>query len=406
VPIGVPARLSWLGIARELIAGSPALPVAAVPVDASGYEPQDTPQFLLDQGIRAAMGAIAGAVPGVPSSAHSFSGPLYPDSGGWWLDNLFGDLSTVPGGTLGAAQPLTAPVLAGATALTVSASLGAVTAGSVICVSDGHASEVVTASPGSTGTVVLCAGTPLRFPHATSATAALQAAPAGYAHRFAVLNSGTGQPPAHTLTDTTGLTAGTGARCYPGAVVTQVTLAGDPGGGWATAAVTGLAQLSQPSAAAVAYPAGGYVPPFAGWQSAVTVGGTLAYAGQWAVTLERQAVVYRNAQGTMTIARGGLAVTGALAYRDPADETPLAQMLTGGLMPVSIALSNGLAGAAALGVTVTCSACQFVRAKPDRERTALGYATAFQATDNSTDTGGSGAIGPAAVTVVNGVASY
>lgn len=403
---GVSSRLSWLGIARELIAGSPALPAAAVPVNPSGYEPQDTPQFLLDQGIRAAMGAIAGAVPGVPSSAHSFSGPLYPDSGGWWLDNLFGDLSATSNGALGAAQPLAAPVLAGATSLTAVSSLGAVTAGSIIQVSDGAASEVITASPGSTGTVVLCAGTPCRFAHSAAATAALQSAAAGYVHRFAVLNSGTGQPPNHTLTDTTGLTAGTGARCYPGAVITQITLAGDPGGGWATAAVTGLAQLSQPSAATVAYPAGGYVPPFAGWQSVVTVGGALAYAGQWAVELARQAVVYRSAQGTMTIARGGLTVTGALAYRDPADETPLSQMLTGGLMPVSIALSNGLTGAAAASVTITCSAAQFVQAKPDRERTTVGYGTAWQATDNATDTGGSGAIGPATVTVVNQVANY
>jgi hypothetical protein len=406
VPIGVSARLSWLGIARELIAGNPTLPVAAVPVNAGGYEPQDTPQFLLDQGIRAAMGAIAGAVPGVPSSAHSFSGPLYPGSGGRWLDNLFGDLSTVSNGTLAVPQSLAVPTLAGATSLTAVSSLGAVTAGSIICIGDGDASEVVTASAGSTGTTVLCSGAPLRFPHATSATVALQTAAAGYTHTFAVLNSGTGQGPTHTLTDTTGLTAGTGARCYPGAVVTQLTLAGDPGQGWATAQVTGAAQLSVPSSATVTYPPGAYVAPFAGWQSTVTVNGALAYAGVWQAVLTRQTVIYRNAQGTMTIARGGLTVTGALAYRDPADETPLNQMLTGGLMPVSIALSNGLSGAAALSLTITCSACQFTQAKPDHSAVALGYATAWQATDNANDTGGTGGIGPGTVTLVNTTSNY
>ena len=128
--IGVSARLSWLGIAREILPGSAALPVRSIPVNTSGYEPQDTPQFLLDQGIRASMGAIAGAVQGVPSSAHSFSGPLYPTNGGWWLDNLFGDLSTVSNGALGTAQALAAPVLAGAMTFTASGSLGAVTSGS------------------------------------------------------------------------------------------------------------------------------------------------------------------------------------------------------------------------------------------------------------------------------------
>lgn len=407
---GVPSRLGWLGIAREAMPGSAALPVAAVPVDLAAYEPEDTPQVLLDRGVRASMGGVAGAVLGTYSSAHTFSGPFYPDSGGWWLDNLLGDLSNLSTGTLGTAQPLTTAINAGATQLTVGTSLGAVSVGSVIQISDGAASEVVTATQYSTGTVVNFAGTPCRFGHGTAAAAALQTTAAGYTHTFATLNSGTGQPPCHTLTDTTGLTAGTGARAYPGVAVTRLDLAGDPGRGLVTGKVTAAGWLSRPSAATLAYPVTAYVAPFAGWQSVVTVGGTLAFAGPWAVSFTRQAVVYRSAQGgqsQQTIARGDLVVTGALGYPDPSDETPLASLLTGGLMPVQVSLSNGLTGAAALAMTVTCSAAQFTKAKHDREaHQAIGYATAWQATDNATDTGGSGGIGPGTVALLNGVLSY
>ena len=407
---GVPSRLGWLGIAREATPGSAALPVAAVPMDLATYEPEDTPQVLLDRGVRASMGGVAGVVLGTYSSAHALGFPFYPDSGGWWLDNLLGDLSGLSTGTLGIAQPLTTAISAGATQLTVGASLGAVSAGSVIQISDGAASEVVTATQYSTPTVVNFAGTPCRFGHDTTATAALQTAAATYAHTFATLNSGTGQPPCHTLTDTTGLTAGTGARAYPGVTVTRLDLAGDPGKGLVTGKVTAAGWLSRPSAATVAYPPTAYVAPFAGWQSVVTVGGNVAFAGPWAVSFTRQVVVYRGAQGgqnQQTIARGDLVATWALGYPDPSDEAPLANLLTGGLMPVQVSLSNGLTGAAALSMTVTSSAAQFTKAKHDREaHQALGYATTAQAADNATDTGGSGGIGPATVTLLNAISSY
>jgi hypothetical protein len=86
---------------------------------------------------------------------------------------------------------------------------------------------------------------------------------------------------------------------------------------------------------------------------------------------------------------------------------PLANMITGGLMPVQVSLSNGLAGAAAASMTITSSQAQFTKAKPDREaHQAVGYAAAWQATDNSTDTGGSGGIGPATVALTNAISSY
>jgi hypothetical protein len=127
------------------------------------------------------------------------------------------------------------------------------------------------------------------------------------------------------------------------------------------------------------------------------------------VSFKRDAGIYRNAlnpQNPGWIVRGGLTVTGVLGYPLPSDETPLLNMLSGGLMPVSITLSNGLSGASALGLTITSSAVQFSQAKPDRTQAALGYQTAYIATDNSTDTGGTAGIGPATVTLTNGISNY
>ena len=408
--MAVLARLSWLGIARETAPGMATLPTAAVPVSTDGYEPEDTPAFLFDTGLRSSMGQVAGAVQTTLGSVSAFGGPFYPDSGGWWLDNLLGDLSTIAG--VSAGNPgalLSSPVNIGDTSLTVGGSLGSVQVGSVVQISDGAASEVVTATAGSTGTTVNFTGTPCRFPHTIAASATLVSAPLYYAHTFSALNNGTGQPPTHTLTDTTGLTAGTLARAYPAAAVTQIDFAGDPGKGWITAKASVTAWLSQPSAATAAYPPTAYVAPFGGWQATVLAGGTVAYAGPWAASLKRQTVIYRSAgnpQNPYVIARGPLTATGAFGYPDPSDETPLTQMLSAGLIPVRISASNGLSGAGALSLTLSFASVQFAKAKPDREMIALGYGTAWQAVDSSSNAGGSGGISPVQVTLTNGVAAY
>lgn len=405
---GVSSRLGWLGIAREPFPGRATMPTAAIPVNLDAYEPEDTPQVLLDAGLRATMGGVAGAVLGEVQSVFSFGAPLFPDSGGFWLDNLLGDLSTTSGGTLGAAQALSLALNVGDTQLTVSASLGAVVAGSVIQISDGAASEIVIATVGSSGTTVRFTGTPCRFAHAVTATAALQTAGNGYSHAFSVLSSGSGQPPTHCLTDTTGLTAGTGARAYPGACVTQIDLAGDPGSGFITGKVSGVAWPSRPSAATPSFPAVVTV-PLPGWRAAVYVNGVVANAGPWTLSMQRQTVVYRTAQGgqdPVVIARGGLTVTGMLTYPDPADETPLSQLLSGAQVPLRIAAGNGLSGASALSLTVLASQAQFTKAKVGRSTPAVSYADTWQAIDNATDAGGSGGKSPIQAVLANNQAAY
>ncbi len=407
-PAVAPSALSWLGIGREAAAGSPVLPAAAVPVDSDSYEPEDTPAFLHDQGIRATMGTEFGVIPGVQSATFTFGGPLFLDSWGYFLDNLFGDLSGVSNGTLGAARSLAAPLAVGATSLAVPASLGTVSVGSVIQIADGSASEVVTVTSFTGGTAVRFTGTPCRFAHTTAATAALQTADGGYQHTFALLNSGTGQPPVHTLTDWTGLTPGVNARAYASAAVAQLDLSGDSMG-LIMAKAAGVSWLSAPAAAAPTVPPG-FAPPLASWRSAVTLGGTpVLDAGQWAVSCRRQLVLYwnaGNAQAPYVIARGPLTITGGLDYTVPSDEGPLNAMLADGPLPLAITASNGLAGASALTMTITCSQVQAVKAKPIRGDTLIGYQDGWVAIDNSIDVGGSGGLGPGTVTLINETATY
>jgi hypothetical protein len=405
-----PSDLSWLGIGREAYAGTPVLPADVVPVDGDAYEPEDTPTFLHDRGVRAAMGGEFGAVPGPQAATFTFGGPLFLDSWGYFLDNLFGDLSAVTSGTstIGTPRALENALPIGATSLNVNASLGLIGAGNLVQIADGAASEIVLATAVAGGTAVSFTGTPCRFAHNTNATAAVVLSANSYAHTFAVLNNGTGQGPTHTLTDWTGLTTTVGARAYPSAVVAQLDLTGDSTG-LVMSKVSGASWLSAPSASAPSAP-GGYAPPLASWRSTVTLGGTqIPDVGQWAVSFKRQLMIYwgaGNAQTPYVIARGPLTITGGLDYTVPSDESPLTLMTSGAQPALAISVSNGLTGASALSMTITGSQTQAVTAKPIRGETLVGYQDTWVAIDNPTDVGGTGLLGPGTVVIVNSVATY
>lgn len=407
-----PSTQSFLGVAREATTQpgttvTPVMPVATIPVDGDSYEPEDVPEFLRDDTVRDVMSALFGDVLGPESATFSYGGPFFPDSYGYVLDNVLGDLSTTSNGTLGTARNLSAGIGIGATSLAVGSSLGAVTTGSIVQIADGAASEVVVATSGSTGTAVNFTGTPTRFAHTTAATAALQSAATSYTHVFAALNSGSGQPPSHTLTDYTGLTATVGARAYASSAVAQLTLTGDATG-LIMAKFSGLSYLSAPAASK---PSAGttFTVPLAGWVSTVTAGGAaVPSASRWAVTLTRELATYWPATGSLTpwaFPRGPLTATGELDYAVPSDETPLTQMLAGAPLTVAISASNGLGGASALSLNITASQAVFVKAKPARA-VVTGYADQWEAVANTTDVGGSGGTGPLTVTITNAVAAY
>ena len=92
-----PGVLSWLGIARELTVGTPVLPVITHPLEQGSFEPEDQPKFLKDNAIRGAMTDLFYETLGVESATFSFGGPNFLDCHGYFMDNIFGDLSTTGG---------------------------------------------------------------------------------------------------------------------------------------------------------------------------------------------------------------------------------------------------------------------------------------------------------------------
>jgi hypothetical protein len=317
-------------------------------------------------------------------------------------------MSTTSNGTLGSPQTFSSPTVVGATTFTVGVSLGAVTTGSVIQITDGAASEVVIATAGSTGTAPVFTNNPLRFAHTTAATASLQSAATNYVHTFAILNSGTGQPPTHSLTDATGITASVGARTYPSACVSQLDFSGNAEQ-LLMAKVTGNSWLS---AAAGSTPTNttAFVKPQPNWLSTVTVGGSQVFdVGEWAWAAKRQLQIYWTAQNSQTpfiIARGGLNLSGTMSYTVAVSEQPLLNMLTSGPQAVAITLSNGLTGANLLSITLTTTKAQFIKAKVTRNAVLVGYDDEWEATANTTDVGGSAGLGPGTVSLTNAIATY
>jgi hypothetical protein len=101
-----------------------------------------------------------------------------------------------------------------------------------------------------------------------------------------------------------------------------------------------------------------------------------------------------------------LGITLGLNYAVPSDESALTNMLTSGPLAVVLTTSNGLSGANALSMTLTCTTAQFVKAKPSRNAVLVGYDDSAEAVANATDVGGSGAIGPGTVTLTNATPTY
>ena len=406
-----PSTKTFFTIARELQTGTPptTTPSATIPLEQNDFNPEDTPVWLEDMAIRGVMTPLFNEIRGVQKSTFSLGGPSFLDIEGFFLDNIFGDQSTTSNGTLGTAIAFATASAVGATAFGFgTASIGSATTASVIQITDGAASEVVIATAGTTGSNVLCTNTPLRFAHTTAATASLQSAGAGYTHKFAILNTGSGQPPTHSATDYTGLTPSVGARTYPSFCVSQLDFSGNTeqllmrkcsGEGWQSAAAG-----QTPTAAT------SFVLPQANWRSTVSIGGTPIYdIGNWSCSIKRKLQTYWTAQNSPTpfiIARGGLTITYQFDWNVAENETALNEMLTSGYLAVVISLDNGLSSTNHLNLTITSTTAQATKSKPERSAVLVAYANTMEAVANSTDVGGSGGIGPCTVAITNNYSAY
>jgi hypothetical protein len=406
-----PSSKTWLGIGREGLmslglTGTPVLPTNTIPLDKNSYQPEDTPKFLPDESIRGVMAQLYNDIIGVEDATFSFGGPMFLDVGGFWLDNAFGDLSTVGSGTT-SSTTVTAALSAGGTVAILASGSGYSSASSVQIDVGSVAEVVVLTSPPAGGTITF-GNDPLRFAHGTGVAAAVVSAP--YTHKFAILNSGTGQPPTHTLTDYTSLTASTGARSYPSACVSAVDFTGNAEQ-LLMQKVTGNSWLSAPATSTPTNTTA-FVVPQANWRSTVTVGGSQIYnAGEWTASIKRMLQVYwtaQNSQNPYIIARGGLGMTVGLNYSVATSESPLTNMLSAGPLAVQLLVSNGIAvpNAGALSLSINATTAQTTKSKPDRNAVLVGYQDELECVANTTDVGGSGGLGPCTVTLINSIPTY
>jgi hypothetical protein len=431
-PAVYPAERTWLGIGRELTAGTAVLPTNTIPMDAKSYSPEDTPHFLPDEAIRGQMAMLYNEILGPADATFSFGGPNFLDVHGFFLDNIFGDTSSYYNGTLTGTTTTTAALLVGATAATVSnAVTPGWTVGSYVQFEPAGSpiAEVVKVG-GTSATQVFFAGNPLRFQHGSGGSIYTIGTPTNtFTHVFALLNSSYGyngilgaQPPTHTLMDVTQIITGTantlgpanlfGARAYPMACLSAMDFTGNAEQ-LLDIKVTGN---SWPSVVASTVPTNviSSVIPVANWQSTVFIGGTgvasqVFDVGEWSVNLKRTLKVYWTAQGAQTpyvIARGPFSAEGVMDFTVPSDDSPLYYMIENTQPQVQLVLSNGLAGTSLVSITINMQVAAFTKSKISRNQVLVGYNDTYMAVANATNVGGSGGLGPATVTLVNAQPAY
>ena len=438
-----PSVLSWMGIARELTAGTPLVPVVTHPLDQADFSPEDMPKFLKDQAIRGSMTNLFYETLGVESAQFSIGGPNFLDTDGYFFDNVFGDLSTT-GSSIGNPATFNSALAVGATQGTLSSvPPAAYTAGATIQIGTGATTEVVVIGSTAASNVVNFAssgggsGYPLRFTHPTGPTVSTCGTP--FTHKWAALNSPLGyggaygaQPPTHTFTDVTNIvnvfqnvTYGSaptntyGARQYPSAVLKEVSFSGNAeqllsvkstGDSWlSVAAGTAVTNVTTNSR------------PIPNWNSTVVVAGntvssTGAYSGigNFSVSFTRQTQTYWIVAGTQqpfVIARGPLNMNGSIDWDPSNSEAPLDLMLLNAQAPMTITVSNQTPtvipnSGTPFTLTFTASQVANIKSKVTRSKDLISYSNSYEGIANSTDVGGSGGLGPGTITLVNNTAVY
>ena len=450
-----PGVLSWLGIARELTAGTPVLPAYTQPLDQGSFEPEDTPKFLQDKAIRGAMTDLFYETLGVESATFSFGGPNFLDTHGYFFDNVFGDLSTTAG-NFGGPQTSTTAIAVGATSFTIGSAPGAAnfTVGAYIQLGTAltantpgsYGNEVILISSTGASNVVNFISTPLRFAHpvvingstvaGSTVASTIPATVAVFTHRFAALNSNLGyggaygaQPPTHTFTDVTNIvntftnatygTAATnpfGARYYPFSCLKNIDFSGNAEQ-LLGVKVAGDSFLSSP------WPSGSSPTlnvtssrPIPNWNSTVSTVGPSGQivntdVGEFSVSFKRQTQVYWTVQGIQqpfVIARGPLTMDGTIQYDPTINEFPLDYMLLNAQAPMTITCTNAGIPNSGSAFTLTFQASQVanIKSKIMRSKALIGYGNSFEGVANSADIGGSGGLGPGTITLINSIPTY
>lgn len=227
-----------------------------------------------------------------------------------------------------------------------------------------------------------------------------------YPHTFSLLNSGDGQPVAHTITDNTNLTPTVNARAYAYACCSELEISGNATGlVTVSAKYTTYASAPAASAPTNTVTAEVVIPTF---KSAITVGGAAQpNVREWGITISRDLEVVDTADGTpdpYAIVRKGMAVAGKLTYAAK-DEAPLTALMAATGQAIVYNIDSGGTVANVRNLTLTCTTAKYNSGPMNRD-TPIGWEMSWKGFANATDVGASGGLGPVKAVLQNLVTTY
>lgn len=228
-----------------------------------------------------------------------------------------------------------------------------------------------------------------------------------YPHTFSLLNSGSGQPPTHTLVDFHNMTTSVLARVYPYAVLSELVLSGNAAGLFQVTAKWSANPSAPAGSTPTNAPTAEVVIP--AWRSTISVGGSgAANLTDWSLTISRNIVVQHTADGTQApygLFRGEVTVAGKASFV-AADESPLITQFLANQQPaIVLVVDNGGATTAVRKCTLTMTKGAYDSAVQKND-TLMGWDVTWKAIANSTDVGASAGLGPITALVQNAVTAY
>jgi hypothetical protein len=412
-------------VVKETVPGTiPGSP--GVPVPLTSFKPSNKPMMLYDESFQGSMGDTYGAYQGPLIAGFDIVGHVFGDHGlGEALYNLLGDYTTT-GTAASPASVTTAPVAAGALALTVASGGASFTVGMAVWIEDAGtpaANEVCIVGAGSTGTSVVLAAPGTRFAHLTATPFTNTTAP--YTHVFALLNGSVGaangpaQGPTHCFTDRQGVSAN-GADQFAYGCFSEVTLTGNSEKllDWSGKAVCAA---RVPAGSAVGMTNVSSVVPYPSWRTTTGIGGVASggtqvkYIAEHSITLSRAIKAYNTEQGSQQpfiIARGKQSNAGKITISPATDDTSMIAFLANSQPQLQFVSSNGLSGANLVSVQADIILGAYDTDDITDASELFGFDVGFKpqhtaaSSGGITATGASGGKGAVKVTLVNAIPTY
>jgi hypothetical protein len=411
-----PEAARFLNIARETAGAGTLATTGFASIPVASFDPDPVLNPIPDNALRGSMAEPYDYQMGASWTEASIpESPLYGDTIGYVLSNIFGDWTDT-----GTSLTVTTTVNhaggypAGTTgAITVSSGTSfSAGAPGFVQIDTGSLAEVVAYSVAGATSITLSGA--LRFAHATGVTV-LEVGPP-FTHVFSTLNPASatgivsGQPCTHTIQDRNQVAGSAGfyADQFAYCCFSEIALTGKPLGylSWSGKL------MAEPQVAATTAPVAAWsgVRGIPAWRGTSTVAGTpVSDVASWTVTLSRKVdaiPTIDGLQGVYVFSRGPLTGTFDISYSPALDETALNYLLNNTQPSLQWSTSNGLSGAALVSFTINALYGAVTKSPLKVTSSLFGYDLSGTLVANQTNTGNSGGWSVAQCTLVNAVGSY